>query len=655
LSLYWATKNDIKQLDANGNSGSEWAIVNGKTDAEKRSIQTALFRGAGKNLKPDGSVSLISQVLIGEEGHNTYANTIKKVLDQLDIPNKASAGNHYNHFHLYFKPPAPVQFGTQNLLAQADFPLTGEGATATDFSVASPLILAAAPTARVVKYDKIANDCLLASIINGQSDHPIMVATGQYAHNYEAIQKLKPAKIEVVRNPIYGILTPRATVTRDGKEVPSDTYFELKSTNPNYLGPDLAEYAVELKNGKRVLVRTHIYWVNEDSDFINRCPPSKLQMQEMREIQKRKSSADASWLSKEMLAWMDRIELDGAIAAAYNANLSMAELGGSALAQTVGTGATAQITLDTTAAGHGWYIDYIPYLNEEYLPTSNPLEWIAKPGSAAEGKMDLLTVLLHEYGHALGLEHTADAHSLMTTTLQPGTRRLPSAEELDLMAGLLGLAKETGNASPVPYDPFSRPGAPLPMTMSLAAFVAARQRRSSLSSALTQFEVVANPKLTNPQFADSQGWSSTGDVAIASGAATLKETATTQTRLNQAFVIGPNDRFLSFTLSGIALDDVSNAPDDAFEVALIDANTGLSLLGGTGLTHNDAILNLQADGTEYTASGVTTVRNADGSRTVLVDLAGTVAGTVVNLSFDLIGFGRGVAACDKSRGAGSKL
>lgn len=47
LSLYWATKNDIKQIDANGNSGSEWAIVNGKTDAEKLSIQTALFRGAG--------------------------------------------------------------------------------------------------------------------------------------------------------------------------------------------------------------------------------------------------------------------------------------------------------------------------------------------------------------------------------------------------------------------------------------------------------------------------------------------------------------------------------------------------------------------------------------------------------------------------------
>ena len=55
-------------------------------------------------------------------------------------------------------------------------------------------------------------------------------------------------------------------------------------------------------------------------------------------------------------------------------------------------------------------------------------------------------------------------------------------------------------------------------------------------------------------------------------------------------------RCLSFTLSGIAFDDVDNAPGGAFEVALIDANTGLSLLGSTGLTRNDAILNLQADG-----------------------------------------------------------
>ena len=99
-----------------------------------------------------------------------------------------------------------------------------------------------------------------------------------------------------------------------------------------------------------------------------------------------------------------RIEGMNALLSAASQNLTFADLNDSELGQTTGTGPSAQITLDTDAAGHGWYVDYTPYLNDEYLPTSNPLEWIAKPGSEAEGKMDLLTVLLHEYGHALGLD-----------------------------------------------------------------------------------------------------------------------------------------------------------------------------------------------------------------------------------------------------------
>ncbi len=85
---------------------------------------------------------------------------------------------------------------------------------------------------------------------------------------------------------------------------------------------------------------------------------------------------------------------------------------------------------------------------------------------------------------------------------------------------------------------------------------------------------------------------------------------------------------------------------------MLDANSGASLLGGTGLTRNDAFLNLQADGNEHKSQAVTSIRNADdrrkspwdGSRTYLVDLAGIPAGTAVNLAFDLIGFGKGAAA-----------
>ena len=190
-----------------------------------------------------------------------------------------------------------------------------------------------------------------------------------------------------------------------------------------------------------------------------------------------------------------------------------------------------------------------------------------------------------------------------------------------------------------------------------------------------QYEVAANPKLENTQFDGATGWSTTGGVTFGgitfgNETATLTESATTQTRLNQVFVLGEHDRFLSFTIAnGLQTNGGTNGtgPADAFEVALIDANTGHSLLGGTGLTHNDAILNLQTDGlagagesvsaatpggdslhgyAEHKASGITRIDNADGSHTYLVDLAGIPAGTAVNLSFDLIGFGIGADAAN---------
>jgi hypothetical protein len=86
------------------------------------------------------------------------------------------------------------------------------------------------------------------------------------------------------------------------------------------------------------------------------------------------------------------------------------------------------ITLDPTAAGHGWFIDPTPFDNEEF-PTLGYAGLLAAGDSAAAGHMDLLTALLHELEHTLGLDDDyTDPHSdsLMNGWLITGTRRLPA-------------------------------------------------------------------------------------------------------------------------------------------------------------------------------------------------------------------------------------
>ena len=90
------------------------------------------------------------------------------------------------------------------------------------------------------------------------------------------------------------------------------------------------------------------------------------------------------------------------------------------------------IVLDVNAAGNGWFIDPTLNQDEEFLPASSGLLSAINP--AAMNRMDLLTVVMHELGHKLGLD---DIHSqlhpdaLMNETLSIGTRRLPTSEELD--------------------------------------------------------------------------------------------------------------------------------------------------------------------------------------------------------------------------------
>ena len=90
----------------------------------------------------------------------------------------------------------------------------------------------------------------------------------------------------------------------------------------------------------------------------------------------------------------------------------------------LGNAEATLVSIDTNAAGHGWFVDSTPDDSVEFVTVTADTERVAEATSDAFGRMDLLTVVLHELGHVLGKGH-ADAPSLMAEALPAGTRRLP--------------------------------------------------------------------------------------------------------------------------------------------------------------------------------------------------------------------------------------
>ena len=81
--------------------------------------------------------------------------------------------------------------------------------------------------------------------------------------------------------------------------------------------------------------------------------------------------------------------------------------------------------VDEVGAGLGWFVDPTPRDDHEFLVESSPTEFFATLGSSAYGQFDLLTVVTHEVGHLIGLEHTHGAGEIMAPTLEAGVRITP--------------------------------------------------------------------------------------------------------------------------------------------------------------------------------------------------------------------------------------
>jgi VCBS repeat-containing protein len=121
----------------------------------------------------------------------------------------------------------------------------------------------------------------------------------------------------------------------------------------------------------------------------------------------------------------------------------------------VGSAVAGAILVDSDGAGHGWFIDTTPGDDSEFAGAA----LLATADGGAAGKVDLLTVLMHELGHQIGLSddyRPEDQGGLMYGYIGAGERRLPTATDA-AGAGGAAVADNGYLLTPLNQNPFTLP------------------------------------------------------------------------------------------------------------------------------------------------------------------------------------------------------
>lgn len=140
------------------------------------------------------------------------------------------------------------------------------------------------------------------------------------------------------------------------------------------------------------------------------------------------SDAQLQPIVNEAIARWVTIDVDASQILA-GVDVRLADLDPGQLGRTLGN----TVWIDRDAAGQGWFVDLTPGDDDEFADELAGAMLAAADGDAA-GRYDLLSVVAHELGHVLGLDHGHSEHglsALMGAQLSPGMRTAPTADAID--------------------------------------------------------------------------------------------------------------------------------------------------------------------------------------------------------------------------------
>jgi Domain of unknown function DUF11/HYR domain/Calx-beta domain len=335
------------------------------------------------------------------------------------------------------------------------------------------------------------------------------------------------------------------------------------------------------------------------------------------------TQAELSWMAQAALERWRQTGLAAADLARLEAvTFEVADLPDGQIAAAAG----AQVKIDETAAGYGWFVDQTPEDDSEFLVPVAGRELQTTEYSAAYAKVDLLTVVMRQLGQVYlqGQRRVPKAlRPLMDSTLSTGVRRLPDATVIILnLSSLVHNGTTAGNASEV--------SAAQPVMTEMAGLLPVAYDADAASGGGLRHAMLRRPAAAvaaAAMFADmvSQaiGTIPVGKHAIVTFKATINDPyqgATNQVN-NTATATGTGFSINSNTvMTTVDLPDVSVAvsPSSVAE----DSGTGLvytftrEAAKPYALTVNFSVGGTATFNTDYTQTGVATFTASSGTVTI---------------------------------------